>query len=137
MFWIHVDGIHWSNVLKIINPNYWSNIWLPLELNNSIMSSSAMPLRFLSSRWIWDNTRKNDAWFIIKFYFTFASFKCLLFYFSHFPIEHFGKYIGCHYLVASLSGLVGFAFQYLIHHHMNSNPFYVSKYNKHRKDQPR
>lgn len=43
----------------------------------------------------------------------------------HFPIEHFGKYIGCHYLVASLSGLVGFAFQYLIHHHMNSNPFYV------------
>nr|XP_022336589.1 solute carrier family 43 member 3-like isoform X2 [Crassostrea virginica]XP_022336590.1 solute carrier family 43 member 3-like isoform X2 [Crassostrea virginica] len=43
----------------------------------------------------------------------------------HFPIEHFGKYIGCHYFVASISGLIGFAFQNLIHVHLNSNPFYV------------
>ncbi|XP_048733549.2 equilibrative nucleobase transporter 1-like [Ostrea edulis] len=44
----------------------------------------------------------------------------------HFPVEHFGKYIGCHFLVASLSSLLGFAFQSLVHVHPDHNPIYVN-----------
>ncbi|XP_062590493.1 equilibrative nucleobase transporter 1-like isoform X1 [Saccostrea cucullata] len=44
----------------------------------------------------------------------------------HFPIEHLGKYIGCHFLVASLTSLSGFAFQRLIQVNLENNFFYIN-----------